>query len=174
MNRSYKIFVLFFLSIQTLVIFKLFPKNILYNSYAAEVVSQIFFSISKVNRLYNFFTHPSSTGGYTYTSNNIFMLKQQGDSLEKLPISVQGSIKRAVNPVNAARINHLQALAMSDTLLYNAVVRSEALYYFKEKPSYPLFYIEVLNHRCSVRKDNSRFIKEEQVDTVYYNYFSVD
>ena len=174
MNRPYKIFIIIFLSVQTLMIFKMFPKGIYYNSYVTEIFTHVFFSISKVNRLYNFFTHPSNSGEYTYTSNNIFMLKQQNDTLDNLPISTEGSIKNSVNPVNAARLSQLQSLALSDTLLYNAVIRSEALFYFKEKPAYPLLYVEVLNHECRVKKENNKFIKVEKVDTVYFNYFLVD
>ncbi|MFM2352383.1 MAG: hypothetical protein RL096_864 [Actinomycetota bacterium] len=71
------------------------------------------------------------------------MLKEQDDTFEKLPISIQGSIKQEVNPVNAARINHLQALAMSDTLLYNAVVRSHLIGQLAEQLGAKIFAPEI-------------------------------
>jgi hypothetical protein len=174
MNLPHKLFLTVFLLLQTLVVFKACPQLISYNSYTAEVLSQVFFSVSKVNRMYNFFTNITGEEEYTYTSNYIFMLKQQDNKVDTLPITQKGSIKHLVHPINAARVSHLQALALSDTLLYNAVVRSEAVYFFEAHPTYPIIYFEVLNHRCRVKKIANQFIKEEKIDTVYHNYFTMN
>lgn len=170
MNRAYKVSVFLFLIFQSMMIFGVFPKKIQPNFYTGQVFMQIMFSICKFNNLYNFFTDPQDTHKYNYTTNNIYLLKKENDEIIKLPIS----LNEIVLPINYARINNIQSIALTDTLLYEAMVRSEALFFFRQNKSYPVIYFEVLNHQCDIRKVNNRFIKDEKIDTVYSNYFSLD
>jgi hypothetical protein len=84
------------------------------------------------------------------------------------------AIRSLHTPVNAARISTLPSIATQDTTLYNAIVRSEALFFFNRNKAYPLFHIEVLNHHCVASLKANRFVKTENVDTVYSCYFSLD
>lgn len=171
MNTRHKILIRLLVFIQFLVIFKIFPEKVFYRSYSAEIVSSIFFSITKINRLYNFFTGTQDPDKYSYTTNNIYMVKGEGNNLKKLPIS---TTKDLVYPFNSARISGIPSMATQDTTLYNAVVRSEALFFFKKYREYPLIYFEVLTHHCAAQRTANKFVKSEKVDTVYSSYFSLD
>ncbi len=173
MNLRYRMFVIVFFAFQVLTIFKLLPSRWPLTSYYSEVFTQVIFTVSKMNHLYNFFTDPQKVGGYGYVSNHIYMLKKEGDSIIKKDVSSQGSIKKMVSPVNYARINNLQVLAVKDTLLYSAVVRSQALF-FMRKYQYPLMYVEVMNHECKANRTQTRLTKSEKVEKVYTNYLTLN
>lgn len=169
MNYKYKLFAYTFLIFQSIMIFgsfsdKNYPKN-----YTFEVVSEIIFTISKINHTYNFFTSSSKKSKYSYVSNDIYLVDK--NKIHKLRISKDGSIKHISNFFNASRLTHIQNLATSDTLLYNAVVRSEALYFSKRHKTFPLIYFEVVNHSCIVKKEKSKFKKFETLTPIYSNYF---
>lgn len=172
MIKLSKIFAITFLLFQSLVIFQVLPENIEQKSYTLEVITRLLLNISKVNHSYNFFTSKSNQGEYVYFSTDMAMLKLDGDTIKSYPVSKEGSIQHWVNPMNIARISQLQSLASNDTLLYNTVVRSEAMYFFEQYPSYPIISIEVLKHRSKAKVEENFFVIEEQIDTVYSNLFS--
>ncbi|GAB3948731.1 hypothetical protein GCM10028805_23830 [Spirosoma harenae] len=170
----YKLFISLFLSTQACMMSKLVPERPMHNSYYIEVVMQIIFSISKVNHLYNFFTDPGKSGNYSYTTNNIYAFKGQPEKIEGEFISKNGTIKHLVCPLNYPRLNQIQSIASNDTTLYNAVVRSEALFFLKKYKSYPILYVEVLNHRLKAKIAYNKFLKTVETDTIYSNYFSMN
>ncbi|GEM_PF-2241837 len=173
MNQITKIFAIGFLVFQSLVIFQLLPKQVNYESYAVEVILRIFFTVSKVNHAYDFFTSESDLKEYTYTSNKVVLYQLSGDSIDTHTISNEGSITYLVNPINRTRIAHLQNIATNDTLLYSAIVRSEAIHFLAEHPSYSVIGFDVLKHRCKAKIMDSQFVLETQVDTVFSNLFSM-
>lgn len=173
MNKKYKIFVSTFLLLQSIMMFCPLPKIESGKSYAFEVISEVIFTLSKINHTYNFFTSPYKKTKYSYITNDIFMLKNSDNRIVKLNISNEGSIRHITNFFNASRLTHIQNMAVSDTLLYNAVVRSEVLFFSKQNATYPLIYFEVITHNCEIEKVGSRFRKVEALTPIYKNYFTV-
>ena len=174
MTTVYKTFALLFLVVQLLVVLEALPDQVNFKSYFAEIATSIFCSVTKVNQRYNFFTDPEKTGSYSYTSNELVLYRMEENHVEQKVLTRDGTLKSAVAPCNQARVSHLQSIATRDTALYNAMVRSQALYFFNQHHTYPLLYVEVLQHRCEVIRKGSRFEKIVHVDTVYNNLFSIE
>lgn len=170
----YKTFVYVFLTCQLMVVLHALPSQFKFNSYTAEILTRILFSITKVNHMYNFFTDPLKTGKYSYTTNNLILLKSDNQLIQEKVLTRNGSIKSAVHKLNQARVSHIQSLATRDTALYNAVIRSQSLYFISENKEFPLFSVQVLNHDCKALRIGNVFSRVEKVDTIYHNLFSLE
>ncbi|WP_257668142.1 hypothetical protein [Parapedobacter tibetensis] len=173
MTVVYKTFTILFLALQLLVVLKAVPSQVNFRSYFAEIATSVLCSITKVNHLYNFFTDPDKTGSYSYTSNELVLYQVEKDHVDQKVLTRDGSLKTMVTACNQARVSHLQSIATRDTALYNAVVRSQALYCISKYRTYPLLSVEVFHHRCEAIRKGNRFEKVEYTDTVYSNLFSI-
>src|SRR5690606_11988206 len=174
MTIVYKAFAYVFLAIQLLVVLNAVPNQVNFEPYFAEIAARVIFSITKVNNMYNFFSDPKKTGKYNYTTNKLVLFKVENEHIRQKTLSKDGSIKPVVTKINQTRVNQIQSLATRDTALYNAVVRSEALYLINSNETYPLLSVEVFHHECEAIRRGSKFEKIERIDTIYHNMFSLE
>lgn len=168
-----KYFIQVFLFIQILFLSGLKKNEKNYDSYFLEVLEHIFFSTTALKHQYNFFTMPAEMH-YRYFSTNMHLMRLERDSIKINTVSRNGSIKHLVHPINQCRVSNVVPVSFGDTLYFEAIARSHALYFLKENPSFSIFRLEILEKQCELKKENSKYFINKKIDTVYKRDFYLD
>ena len=168
-----KRFIQIFLLIQICFLSGLIKNVKSFDLYFLEVLEHIFFSTTALKHQYNFFTMPANMH-YRYYSTNMHLVGLKGDSIEINTVSKNGSIKHLVHPINECRVSNVIPVSFGDTLYFEAIARSHALYFLKDNPSFSVFRLEILEKECELQRDDLRYSIKKKIDTVYKRNFYLD
>lgn len=146
------------------------------NNYFLEAAQHVFFSSTAINHQFNFFTFPNDKKvQYNYFRSAFYLLRLDGkEKISYHEVTKKGSIDHLVNPVNRCRIANVIPVTFRDSLLFEAIMRSEALYFLTRNPSYKAFEVEIFQYQNNIQKKNSGFVLNYTVDTVYKKVFYID
>ncbi len=168
-----KYFIQIFLLIQICFLSGLIKNVKSFDLYFLEVLEHIFFSTTALKHQYNFFTMPAHMH-YRYYVTNMHLIKLKGDSLEIKAVSKNGSIKHLVHSINQCRVSNVIPVSFSDTLYFEAIARSHALYFLKDNPTFSVFHLEILETDCELKRQDLRYAIQKDVKTVYKRDFYLD
>jgi hypothetical protein len=147
-----------------------------FNSYFLESVKYMFFSTTAINHQFNFFTFPSDKKvNYSYFRSEMYLIGLDGETkLKILPLTQNGTIDYLVNPVNRCRIANMIPVTFRDTLLFEAIAKSQALYFLSKNKSYKAFGLEIFQYECNLKKNHNRLTISPKVDTVFKKIFYIE
>lgn len=147
-----------------------------HNNYFLEAIQHVFFSTTAINHQFNFFTFPNEKKiQYSYFRSAIYLLRLgENEKISYKEITENGSIDHLVKPVNRCRIANVIPVTFRDTLLFEAIVRSEALYFLNRNPAYKALGFEIYQYNSKVQRMDAKFVVSYTVDTVYKKIFFIE
>lgn len=147
-----------------------------HNNYFLEAIQHVFFSTTAINHQFNFFTFPNEKKvQYSYFRSAIYLLRlDENEKISYHEITQNGSIDHLVKPINRCRIANVIPVTFRDTLLFEAIARSEALYFLNRNPAYKALGVEIYQYQSKVQKTSARFVASYTVDTVYKKIFFLE
>lgn len=168
-----KLFVQTFLIIQFFFLSGIIKNVNNFDSYFLEALEHIFFTATALKHQYNFFTMPADMH-YRYYSSNMHLIGLKNGELDVTAISKNGSIKNLVSPVNQCRISNVVPVSFQDTLYFEALARSHALFFLNANSSASIFRMEILENECILKRESLRYSITKRIDTVYKRDFYLD